>query len=352
MKSNIELIGEADNFPYSCHADDGKHQPPCEGLYTLLWEDDQGQYPIGYMLDRVVQALMRMPANVTGEMKISHENRTLLLFQQLPTEMDRSRAAAVLANSLRSQDTFRLLRGWRDEAWPVYSRKGELLFSIERTAMGLLGTMRYGVHMTAYVADATAPHGLKMWVPRRAADKSTFPGMLDNTVAGGLMTGEDPLECIAREADEEASLPQDLVQRQARCVGTVTYIYVTDREHVGDDGFIYPECQWVYDLELPTDVIPRPKDGEVEQFYLCDVDQVKQYLSEGKFKHNCALVVLDFFIRHGILSEDNERDLGLMRQRMHRKIPFPGPHQTDWNHAFPSLSSRSRSSQKDGELDP
>lgn len=252
---------------------------------------------------------------------------------QLSTEEERSRSMAELVGHWHSQGTFQLLRGWRNELWPVYGRRGELLFSMERTAVGLLGTMRYGVHMTAYVVDAMMPYGLKLWVPRRSADKSTFPGMLDNTVAGGLMTGEGPLECIIREADEEASLPDQVVRDGVRCAGTVTYIYVTDRKQVGESGFIYPECQWIYDLELPQNVIPKPRDGEVDEFRLCDVDKVKQDLADGKFKPNCALVLLDFFIRHGILTEDVEPDLATIIQRLHRKIPFPGPHQHEWQRA-------------------
>lgn len=237
---------------------------------------------------------------------------------------------ANLAAYWRERQTFKLLNGWRDELWPVYGRNRELLFSMERAAMGLLGTMRYGVHLTAYVVDPSAPHGILLWVPKRAADKSTFPGMLDNTVAGGLMTGEDPFECIIREADEEASLAEDVVRENAREVGTITYIYVTDEKNVGQADFIYPECQWLYDLKLPADVTPQPKDGEVEEFSLCDVDQVKKDLADGKFKDNCAVVMLDFFIRHGILNDDNEPQLSIIQQRMHRKIPFPGPHQVGW----------------------
>ncbi|KAM4055664.1 NUDIX domain-containing protein [Hirsutella rhossiliensis] len=334
MKSNIELIDVVDKFPYSevAAGNAAEAELAQHGLWSLLWEDEQGRYPIGYMLDRVVRELEQVPVSVRGDVGLNRTDRTVLLFQ-LPTEQERSRVVAALADHWRNKGTFKLLRGWRDEVWPVYSRTGELLFSMERAAMGLLGTMRYGVHLTAYVVDAAAPHGLKLWVPKRATDKSTFPGMLDNTVAGGLMTGEDPFECVIREADEEASLPDHLVRRQARCVGTVTYMYITDEKQVGEGGFVYPECQWVYDLELPADVTPQPKDGEVEEFYLCDIDEVKEALAQGKFKHNCALVVLDFFIRHGILTEDNEAEFAAIRRRMHRELPFPGPHQTNWHPA-------------------
>jgi 8-oxo-dGTP pyrophosphatase MutT (NUDIX family) len=262
-------------------------------------------------------------------MEVNHANKTLLLFQ-LPSESERTALVAGLTAYWRQNQTFKLLKGWRDELWPVYGRNGELLFSMERAAMGLLGTVRYGVHLTAYVVEPSAPHGILIWVPKRAADKSTFPGMLDNTVAGGLMTDEDPFECVIREADEEASLVEDVVRKNAREVGTITYIYVTDEKNVGQADFIYPECQWVYDLELSPGVIPQPKDGEVEEFNLCDVNQVKKDLADGKFKDNCAVVMLDFFIRHGILNVGNEPQLSTIQQRMHRKLPFPGPHQENW----------------------
>ncbi|KAF7558797.1 hypothetical protein G7046_g5348 [Stylonectria norvegica] len=329
-KSNIELVGLADIFPYA-ETSPVESKQMQDGLYTLTWQDENGTYPIGYVLDRVLQELLNVPVSIRGEMEFDVEQRTIALFRQ-STEEERSSKVAALSAYWRERKTFPMLRGWRDELWPVYARNGQLLFNMERAAMGLLGTMRYGVHMIAYVNDDTAPHGIRLWVPTRAADKSTYPSMLDNTVAGGLMTGEDPFECVIREADEEASLPDELVRSQAKFVGNVTYIYITSKM-VGESGFIYPECQWVYDLQLPADVIPEPKDGEVEKFELLDVDQVKQDLGNGKFKPNCALVTIDFFIRHGILTEDNEPEMEQIKKRLRRDMPFPGPHQSHWRSA-------------------
>ncbi|KAH6889100.1 NUDIX hydrolase domain-like protein [Thelonectria olida] len=335
LRTNIDLIDDVDIFPYADTKPDA-YKTMSDGLYTLVWEDEDGPYPIGYILDRVFQELLKVPVSVKGDMDFNDKNRTVTLFR-LPTEEGRTARVAALAAYWREKGTFPLLRGWRDELWPVYGRKGELLFSMERAAMGLIGTMRYGVHMTAYVKDASAPHGVKLWIPTRAANKSTFPGMLDNTVAGGLMTGEDPFECVIREADEEASLPDAMVRGRAKFVGNVTYVYITDADKVGEGGFIYPECQWVYDLELPANeedaVVPQPKDGEVEKFELCDVDQIKRDLAEGRYKPNCALVTLDFFIRHGILSKENEPELAQIKRRVRRDIPFPGPHQSNWRPA-------------------
>lgn len=295
-----------------------------------MWQDADGQYPIGFVPSRVVEELSKVPASVRGSMARNDEQRTLLMLQEQSTEQERSHKMARLTSFWRERGTFKLLDGWRDELWPVYGRQGMLLFNMERTAMGLLGTMRYGVHMVAFVDAPNAPYGIKLWIPKRAANKSTFPGMLDNTVAGGLMTGEDPFECIIREADEEASIPAEIVRRHAAYVDTVTYIYITEEKHVGESGFVYPECQWVYDLKLPADVVPRPKDGEVEEFRLCDVNQVRKDLREGKYKPNCAMVVINFFIRHRILVESNEPDIAAIKQRMHRDIDLPGLHQNRW----------------------
>lgn len=296
-------------------------------IYTLIWKEDESEVPLGYVLPRVVEKLVQAPVSIKGEIQVDFEKRTVLAFQG-PTLESRTKLAAELSDYWRAVDAFPILRGWRDELWPVYGRNGELLFDIERAASGLFGVMRYGVHLTAFVRCPSASHGIKIWVPRRSPTKSTFPGMLDNTVAGGLMTGEDPFECVIREADEEASLPEHVVRKQAKHVGGVSYIYITETE-AGEEGLIYPEVQWIYDLELPEDVVPQPKDGEVAEFSLCTVEQVQEGLAQGKWKPNCALVVLDFFIRHGILTRQNEPEYDQIARRIHRRLPFPGPHNQD-----------------------
>lgn len=299
-----------------------------------MWEDEQGQYPIGYMPDRVVDKLTETPQEFRGEITVDHSRRTVLAFQ-MPTEQQRSQAFARLADYWRKTDAFPVLRGWRDELWPIYDRQGNLLFNMERAATGLFGVMRYGVHLSAYVRCPDASHGIKLWIARRSPTKSTFPDMLDNTAAGGLMTGEDPLECIIREADEEADLPQSLTRAHIKPGGGVTYIYITHKE-AGEAGLIYPEVQWIYDLELPESVTPTPKDGEVASFTLCTVDEVRRQLAAGEYKPNCALVIIDFFMRHGILTRDNEADFDEINHRIHRKLPFPGPRNLD-----PALTTNS-----------
>ena len=215
---------------------------------------------------------------------------------------------------------FDVLKGWRNESYPVYGPGGEFLLEMERCASPLFGIVTYGAHMTGYVEDAA---GIKIWVPRRAKNKQTYPSMLDNTVAGGMCTGEKPFECIVREAMEEASLPESVVRASIVPVGCVTYSHVRDARAGGETGLIQPEVEYVYDLKLDPSVIPRPGDNEVEEFKLLSVPEVQEAMKRGEFKPNCAFILVDFFIRHGILTAENEPDYLDILSRLHRRLGLP-----------------------------
>lgn len=88
-------------------------------------------------------------------------------------------------------------------------------------------------------------------------------------------------------------------------------------------GLVVPDQVFVYDLEVGPDVIPVPRDGEVKEFNLMGVDEVKTSLAAGEFKPNSAVVMLDFFIRHGIITAENEKNYVEIVSRMHRRLPFP-----------------------------
>lgn len=208
------------------------------------------------------------------------------------------------------------------------------LVQLRRSAASLFGVANRGAHMTVYTRDLDTG-AYRFWVPRRSAHLATYPGMLDNTVAGGVRAEETPRECILHEADEEASLPGDFVRRHARAVGAVTYITQTGsgggadaQSRVGgfDAGLCVPDVLYCYDLEVPADqadVVPLPRDDEVERFYLWSLDETRAALARGEFKPNTALVLIDFFVRHGILTEENEPDFVEILTRLHRRLPVP-----------------------------
>lgn len=167
--------------------------------------------------------------------------------------------------------------------------------------------------------------GLKIWVPRRAKNKQTYPGMLDNTAGGGIASGDKPFESIVREATEEASFPKDYLLKSAKSCGTVSYFDIrAERAAPGaETGLLQPECIYVYDPEVPVDFVPRPDDMEAEDFRLWGIPEMQAALRKGEFKTNCALVLLDFSIRHGIVTPEEEENYVEIVARLHRKLEFP-----------------------------
>lgn len=166
---------------------------------------------------------------------------------------------------------------------------------IDRACVPHFGVRAFGQHMNGFVRGAEQ---LMMWIGRRSADRRVYPLHLDNLVAGGLPWGVSLAENLRKECREEADIPPELADR-ARPVGAVTYCRDSTRG-------LKPDVMYCYDLELPPDFEPRCTDGEVESFYLWPVEQVMETVREtGEFKLNCNLVIIDFLVRHGYISQDS-----------------------------------------------
>nr|GMC68683.1 nudix hydrolase 20, chloroplastic-like isoform X1 [Ipomoea batatas] len=162
----------------------------------------------------------------------SHFGCHVTLQQVLKTPEDRTAAFAEVVKSLGEE----LIPGIRNELYPVVSSFGtSIFFSMERAAAPYFGikvrfllplpgvwsstlcsempfcwlssfndlisclnqplppssstfwnfaSQAYGVHMNGYVES----NGQKfLWIGKRSEEKSTYPGMLDHLVAGGLV---------------------------------------------------------------------------------------------------------------------------------------------------------------------
>jgi 8-oxo-dGTP pyrophosphatase MutT (NUDIX family) len=218
----------------------------------------------------------------------------------LAGDTERTRSAAVAPVMERLRDAG-VVTGWRDELFPVNSRYGEPpALLVERATASLLGIRAYGVHINGYVCQDThkpfAPTHL--WVARRSATKPTFPSALDHLVAGGLPANMDPGACAIKECEEEASVPVTLSSLNLVSAGCVTY----NSDYL---GCCKRDVLFCYDLRLPEDFVPKPNDGEVESFALVPVDEACRLVAETKeFKPNVALVLVDFFVRHGIVTPE------------------------------------------------
>lgn len=214
----------------------------------------------------------------------------------------KSRSAAV-ARALAALKADGKVSGWRGELYPVKtSYAAAALFQMERAAVPRLGVRAYGVHMNGYVRT---PGGLKMWVARRSRTKPTFPGMLDNMVAGGQPIELSLFENLVKECGEEAGIPPALARR-AVAVGAVSYV-----AEVAEG--LKPDVQFCFDLELPADFAPKPVDGEIESFALLPIAEVADLVARTReFKFNCNLVVIDFLVRHGVVAPEEPDYLAIV----------------------------------------
>lgn len=215
-----------------------------------------------------------------------------------------------------------LQHNWRNELYTVYAPTGKPYFLVERAVSCLLGVVTYGVHINGYVPALESPSGkLQMWIPTRSVDKATYPSMLDNTIAGGLAHPLGIWDNVVKESYEEAGLKEDFVTANAKPAGVISYIVLPD----GPGGKVQPEVEFIYDLIFPDNekIIPKPVDGEASGFELMELDQIKSLMEQGRFKPNCALVIIDFLIRHGHISPELEPNYMEISQRIHRKLPFP-----------------------------
>ena len=189
-----------------------------------------------------------------------------------------------------------------------------------RGGVALFGIHTRGVHILGFCRDHT--NELKLWIPRRAATKQTYPGMLDNTVGGAITADEDQFECMVREAQEEASLPDDWLRQHAKAVGAISYFYIRDARAGGEIGLLQPATHHMYDIELPAGMVPKPSDMEVQEFFLWTVLETMHALKRGLFKPNSAVGWIDFLIRHGYIDAKNEPDYLQLVSRIHRRIRF------------------------------
>ncbi|MDP2697278.1 DUF4743 domain-containing protein [Thalassospira sp.] len=228
------------------------------------------------------------------------------------TPTARSAALAIAADILHQQGVIPRLHGEKFDIRPSLSV--DPLAQLDRSAMPCFGFRSWGVHMNGFVRKQG---GIHMWIAHRAQDKANYPGMLDNMVAGGQPSGLGFLENMIKECAEEAAIPPEL-SRHLKPVGTVSYLYETS------EG-LKPDVMVNYDLELPIDFIPDNADGEVGHFELRPIAEVAEIVRTGfEFKFNCALVIIDFLIRHGILTADNEPDYCRLTTGLHRDVTVSG----------------------------
>ncbi|KAI1373671.1 NUDIX domain-containing protein [Hypoxylon crocopeplum] len=318
--SYLDLVNACDNFPYIGISRTPYAESPDTVFYQLLLPGDSR--PHGFLLPSVVA---KIPW--TSDFKVSAPEvrpRTVQVLDRSNGQDTSGACNAAFIDVVQKAidvEAFATLNNRRpSEDFRILGAKYQPV-RLRRAAAGLFGIGCRGAHMTVYTRSADGE--IKIWVPRRSFHLKTYPGKLDSTVAGGVRADESPFDCIVHEADEEASLSEPLVRQHARACGAITYVCTSDAGSGTEVGIMASGILYVYDMEVDHTVVPKPRDDEVENFYLWDVPRVKEALFRGEFKTNCASVMIDFFVRHGIITDDNEPDYLDIVTRLHRSLPVP-----------------------------
>lgn len=247
-----------------------------------------GEAEIGWVLPELADALSEFPG-------VRHRGRGIGL--------DRGQAGALqgIARALATRGLFR----WRGEAFDVRAAPGgAVLAQLDRGALPLFGVMAEGVHVNGLVRRGD---GLWLWVARRAAHKHLDPGKLDHLVAGGIPAGLSARQALVKEAAEEAAIPASLA---ARAVPVGQIRYAMERP----EG-LRRDLLHCFDLALPEDFVPHPADGEAAGFELWPLARVlERVAATDDFKFNVNLVLIDLFLRTGLIDPSGAEGQALRRE--------------------------------------
>lgn len=306
MLSYLNLVKQVDNSPYPWEP---KYQSFISSLYTLV--SHSGDFKLGYLTQPVIDLMSNHPHEFT----INPQTKTVQLSPQLDTLEKRTAKLNEIALQWKSADQLDLNHGWRNEYYTIYDPKHEPYFQLERAACPWFGVVMYGVHITGYVN--TKEEGMKIWVPRRSYSKPTYPGKLDNTVAGGLGYPYGVLDTCYKECWEEAGLEESYTKDKLINVGVISYLYQFE------GSTVQPEVEYIFDLDMSDGKIPHPVDNESMDFQLMSIPEVIEKLKNDEFKHNCSIVIIDFLIRHGFINASNEKNYTEINNRLHRVLEFP-----------------------------
>jgi len=235
----------------------------------------------------------------------------VMLHRSLTEFESRSSAVDQVLPSLREEGYVRPAVG---ECYGVVETLGgDPLMQLDRGAVEGFGIISTGFHLNGIVGE-------EMWIARRSFTKPMFPGQLDNMVAGGWPVGLTLQENVVKECSEEAGMSESLACKAAP-VGVMTYVMEIEKG-------LRRHAMYLYDLEVPDDLIPRPVDGEVDSFMRLPIEEVSTIVRDtSEFKYNASMAVIDYLHRTGHLTSDTpgyERILEGLRVSLENPEPvFP-----------------------------
>ncbi|WYZ36024.1 hypothetical protein EsH8_X_000671 [Colletotrichum jinshuiense] len=216
------------------------------------------------------------------------------------------------------------LRKYGDEKWPLIGAplKAGMLCDVAP----IFGIVTTGAHLNIFQGSGK---DTKIYVARRSANKSAFGCYLDQCVAGGFDFQQDKtaLDCLLREAKEELKkgLPKNLDKEIKRCK-SIKYFDIRDKrwgaEYIGipEAGIKVP-----FDIELKEKIAITGNKQDIVGIKSMSIDEVMNALLAGQFKPNCALIMIDFLIRHNLIADQkNRQDLAQIQNLLSLKTSLLG----------------------------
>ena len=194
---------------------------------------------------------------------------------------DATDALNTLAAALRDAG---LCGPWRDEQLAVTNPAGEVIGTVERGAVRVLGVATRAVHLVGLAPDG------RMWVQKRSLTKPNNPGLWD-TLMGGMVSAADSLpQALARETWEEAGLR---VEALADVAHGGQVLFSRPSREGGGAGFMVERIDW-FRAQVPQGMEPDNQDGEVERFDLLPLEEVRERVAQGAFTLEAGLVIAGF----------------------------------------------------------
>ncbi|KAL6936927.1 hypothetical protein ACO0OL_001478 [Hanseniaspora opuntiae] len=323
--SYIDVLKKTDNLPINYTT----NQNFIDNNICLYSHDNS--FLIGYMLYSTYkkiansEKLLECFNNLFTPLVINEaNNQKSLTLRALENNINYDSLFESFANAARESNIFECTKGWRNEKYTIYDNKKTPYIKLERAMVNIFGILTFGVHINGYFFDDK--NQLRMWIPRRSARKPTWPLKLDNVVAGGIGNDDTVDTTLWKELKEEANLNREDIENNIKKVDALSYFYFSrdldECDFQDESDVITAELEFIYDLEFPKGVTPYINDDEVHEFKHYGLQELVDLLKTDDFKPNCALVVVDFLIRHKYITPENESKYADIMAATHRKLPF------------------------------
>ncbi|CAL1709956.1 unnamed protein product [Somion occarium] len=320
-QSLLSIVAHCDNFSVS----EEKITPGGEKLVSWRLTPDLSSPVLGLLRPCVVDQLKLESSNVWN-FSLSGTSESISFASSLDTPAKRTRVMKEMCERWRDTGLWPDQIGpkkWRAEMYPIFRNP----FGKRDAPLAEDGEVETGDDSTNYafmmeraacefIGNGDELQGYRIWVPKRARTKQTWPGYLDNSVAGGIPSGLGIFESVVKEAMEEASIPEYIVRKHAKATGVISYFYRTDA------GWLQPEVEYVSSSSSGGVQTSYLLTIQVESFELLELPEVESRIRAGLFKPNCAVVLIDFMINHGLITPDNEPDFLEIVTRIHGRFDY------------------------------